>query len=79
MVLIRRESETDRDGQIVTTSEFCDLTNIPETCSHHNCLIAMLLVVVEDCLDALDARVLLRTVILLRRGLVPIKNAADKR
>lgn len=79
MVLIRRESETNRDGQIVATSQFCDLANVSETCSHHNCLIAILLVVIEDCLDTLDPRVLLRTVILLRRGLVPIEDAANKR
>jgi hypothetical protein len=38
----------------------------------------VLLVVVEDGLDALDARVLLLGVLLLGRGLVPVKNAANE-
>lgn len=38
----------------------------------------MLLVVVEDGLDALDTWVLLLGVLLLGRGLVPVKNAANE-
>jgi len=38
----------------------------------------VLLVVVEDLLDALDTGVLLLGVLLLGRGLVPVKNTADE-
>lgn len=48
MQLIPRESGTNRDGQIVATGQFRDLTNVSETCTHHNCLVAILLVVIED-------------------------------
>lgn len=48
MVAMRGELGTDRDSQIVATSQFRDLTNVSETCTHHDCLITMLLVVIED-------------------------------
>lgn len=48
MQWIPRESGTNRDGQIVATGQFRDLTNVSETCAHHNSLVAMLLVIIVD-------------------------------
>lgn len=69
---------TYRDGQVVTASELDDLANISERGTHNNGLVAELFVVVVDSLDRLDTGVLLLGVLLLRRGLVPVKDTADE-
>ena len=66
------------DGEVIATGEFGDFAHIPETCSHDNGLVAVLLVVVEDGLYALDTWVLLLAVVLLSVGLVPVKNTTNE-
>lgn len=66
------------NGEVVAASKLSDLADAPEGSAHNNGLVAVLLVVVEDVLDALDTRVLLLGVLLLGRGLVPVKDTADK-
>jgi hypothetical protein len=55
-------------------------THVAETGAHDDRLVAVLLVVVEDLLHALHARVLLARVVAVRLGLlVPVEDAADER
>lgn len=70
--------QVGRDGQVVASSELCDLTDVPEGGSHDNGLVAVLLVIVEDGLDALDTWILLLGVVLLVCRLVPVKDTADE-
>jgi hypothetical protein len=67
-----------RNGEVVAAGKLSDLANIPERCAHDDGVVAILLVVVEDALHALDARVIGRRVLLLGRCLVPVENAADE-
>jgi hypothetical protein len=66
------------DGQVITASKLGNLTDASERRAHDDRLVAKLLVVVENVLDALDAGILGRRVLLLGRGLEPVKNAANK-
>ena len=69
---------TNRDSQVIATSQLCDLSHAPEASAHDNGLVVILLVIVEDLLHALDAGVLLCGVFLLVRRLVPIQNTPDE-
>ncbi len=71
--------DTHCDGQVITSRQLCDLTNVPETGTHDNCLVAKLLVVVEDLHNAFDPWVFLGAVVLLVRCFVPVEDTADKR
>ena len=77
--LIRKIGETNRDSQVVASSQLSNLTNAPEASSHHNSLVSKLLIVIEDLLNALDTRIFLGAVVLLVRCLVPVQNTANKR
>jgi hypothetical protein len=70
--------ETHSNGEVVAASKLSDLADASERGAHDNRLVAVLLVVVEDLLDALDTGVLLLGVLLLGGRLVPVENAADK-
>ena len=69
---------TNRDSQVIATSQFCDLSHVPEASAHDDGPVVIFLVVVEDLLHALDAGVLLCGVFLLIRRLVPIQNTPDE-
>lgn len=69
---------TNGNGEVVAASKLSDLADAPERGTHDNGLVAVLLVVVENSLHALDTWVLLLLVLLLSRGLVPVKNTANK-
>lgn len=71
--------KTGRNGQKVDTGKLLDFTRITERCAHDNCLIAKLLVVVEDALNRVDTRIL-RSLVrrLSSRSLVPIQDATNK-
>jgi hypothetical protein len=71
-------SGTHSNGQVVAASELGNLADAAERCAHDNGLVAVLLVVVEDLLDALDTGVLLLGVLLLGRGLVPVQDTANE-
>lgn len=66
------------NGEVVATSQLGDLANASERSTHDNGLVVVLLVVVEDLLDALDTWVLLLGVLLLVGGLVPVEDTADE-
>lgn len=70
---------THSNGEVVAPGELGNLARVPEGGTHNNRVVAVLLVVVEDVLYALDTGVLGRAVLLLGRRLVPVKNAADER
>lgn len=71
-------SKTYRNSQIVAPGQLGDLARVAERGAHDDGLVAKLLVVVEDALDAGDAGVLLLAVLLLGGGLVPVEDAADE-
>ncbi len=66
------------DGEVIAASELSDLTDGTERGAHNNGLVAKLFVVVVDGLDGRNTWVLLLGILLLGRGLVPIKNATDE-
>ena len=66
------------DGQVVAAGQLGDLAGVAERGTHDDGLVAVLLVVVEDGLDAGDTGVLLLGVLLLGGGLVPVENTADE-
>jgi hypothetical protein len=66
------------NGQVVAASQLGDLANATERGAHDDGLVAVLLVVVENGLYALDTGVLLGGVLLLGRRLIPVKNATDE-
>jgi hypothetical protein len=68
-----------RDGQVVAASQLSDLASVAERGTHDDGLVAVLLVVVEDALDAGNTRVVLLGVLLLGGGLVPVEDTADER
>lgn len=70
--------ETGRNGQKVDTSKLLDLARVSERGAHDNCLVSVLLVVVENALDRVHTRVLSGSVGLASGSLVPVQNAADK-
>lgn len=74
-----RIGETDRDSQVVTSSQLSNFTNVSEASSHHNGLVPELLVVIEDLLNALDTRVFLGAVVLFVCCLVPVQDTSNKR
>jgi hypothetical protein len=67
-----------RDGQVVAASQLSDLASVAERGTHDDGLVAELLVVVEDGLDAGNTRVVLLRVLLLGGGLVPVEDTADE-
>jgi hypothetical protein len=69
---------TYRDGEVVAASKLSDLANVAERGTHDNGVVAKLLVVVEDGLDGGDTGVLLLGVLLLGRGLEPVKDTANE-
>lgn len=69
---------TYRDSQVITASQFSDLTNASERSTHDNSVISEFLVVVEDALDGCNSWVFLLGVGLSGLGLVPIENTADE-
>lgn len=69
---------THRDGQVVTPSQFCNFPHIAEASTHDNRLVAEFLVVIENLLHALDARIFLWAIVFLICGFVPIKDTANK-
>jgi hypothetical protein len=75
---MRSEKKTYRDGEVIAASELGDLADVAERGTHDNGLVAELLVVVEDALDALHTGVLLLLVLLLVSGLEPVEDAADE-
>lgn len=66
------------NGEIVAAGELGDFADAAEGGAHDNGVVAVLLVVVEDGLDALDTGILLGRVLLLGGGLVPVEDATDK-
>jgi hypothetical protein len=77
-IAMKTIEETHSNGEVVAASKLSDLADASERGAHDNRLVAVLLVVVEDLLDALDTGVLLLGVLLLGGRLVPVENAADK-
>lgn len=69
---------THGNGQVVAASELGDLADAPERGTHDDGLVAVLLVVVVDAANRLDAGVLRGGVLLLGRGLVPVEDTADE-
>jgi hypothetical protein len=63
------------DREEVDTREGLDLADVAERGTHHNGLVAVLLVVVEDALNGLDTRVLLADIV--RAGLVLLVPVED--
>lgn len=80
LVFVRRwlRWTTYRDGQVVTASQLCDLTDVTEGSTHDDGLVAVLLVVVENALNGLDTGVLLGGIVALVRSLVPVQDTADE-
>lgn len=72
------EEFTHGNGKIIAASELNDLAGVAERGTHNDGLVAKFLVVVENALDASNARVLLLGVLPLGGGLVPVKDAADE-
>jgi hypothetical protein len=70
--------KTYGDGQVVAAGKLGDLAGVAERGTHDDGLVAVLLVVVEDGLDAGNARVLLLGVVLLGGSLEPVEDAADE-
>lgn len=73
-----KAEETYCNGQVIAASELSDLANASEGSAHDDGLVAKLLVVVENGLDALDTGILLLGVLLLGGRLVPVKDTANK-
>lgn len=69
---------THGDGKVIATGQLGDLADATERGTHDDGLVAVLLVVVEDGLDAGHSWVLLLGVLLLVGGLEPIEDAADE-
>ena len=78
-LFIEGRGQTNRDSQVITSGQLRDFSNVSETSSHHNGLVPEFLVVIEDLLNAFYARVFLRAVVLLIRGLVPVQDTANER
>lgn len=70
--------QVGRDGKIVATGKLGDFTNVSERGAHDDCLVSVLLVVVEDALHTLDTRVFRGGEVLLHGSLVPIEDTADE-
>ncbi len=68
-----------RNSQVIASSQLGDLSDVSEGGTHHDGLVVVFLVVVEDALHALDTRILMRSEVLLHRGLVPVEDAPDER
>jgi hypothetical protein len=79
LAVVQLFQEIRRDGKVVASSKLDYLTKIAERSTHDNGVVAVLLVVVEDLLDRFDTWVVLRVVLLLCVGLVPIENATVER
>lgn len=70
---------TYRDSEIITASKLGYLSRISKAGTHDNGLVPVFLVIVEYVLYALNAGVILGSVVLFHRSLVPIKNATNER
>jgi len=67
------------DGEKITTSQSLDLSDVTERSTHDDGPVSMLLIVVEDFADGLNARVILVLISGSRLVLlVPVQNAADE-
>lgn len=77
--LALQRSRAYRDGQVITASELSDLANVSKASSHDNRLVTVLLVVIENGLDALHSGVLLGRKVLLMGGLVPVEYSSYER
>lgn len=75
---VRARSGTHGDGKVIAAGQLGDLADATERGTHDDGLVVVLLVVVEDGLDAGHSGVLLLGVLLLVRGLEPIQDAADE-
>lgn len=69
---------THGDGKVITAGQLGDLADATERGTHDDGLVVVLLVVVEDGLDAGHSWVLLLGVLLLVGSLEPIQDAADE-
>jgi len=69
---------TYRNSEVVAASELGNLTSVTERGTHDDGLVAELLVVVVDALDGGDTGILLLSVLLLGRGLVPVEDTSDE-
>ncbi len=69
---------TNRDSQVITSSQLSDFPQVSEASAHDDGLVAVFLVVVEDLLHALDAWVLLWAIILFVGCFVPVEDAANE-
>lgn len=79
-VHVKRESNpTYRYRQVITTSQFCNLTNASERSTHDDSWVIVLLVVVENSLDGCDTGVFLGRIGLSSLCLVPIHDTSNKR
>ena len=76
---LKLKETTHRNRQIIAPSQLRNLPHIPEARPHHDCLVPILFIIVEDALHALDAWVLVRRKLALLRRLVPVHDAANKR
>lgn len=69
---------THGDGKVIASSQLGDLADATERSTHDDGLVVVLLVVIEDGLDAGHSWVLLLGVLLLVGSLEPIQDAADE-
>ena len=70
--------KTHRNRQIIATGQLRNLAHIPKARAHDHRLVPILLVVIENALHALDARVLVGGELALLLRLVPVHDAPDK-
>jgi hypothetical protein len=75
---LRVGSGTHGDGKVIASSQLGDLADATERSTHDDSLVIVLLVVIEDGLDASHSWVLLLGVLLLVGSLEPIQDAADE-
>lgn len=78
-VLLHLAQKCRRDGQVVTASQFLNLTRVTEGGAHDNGLVAVLLVVVVDLGDRQDTRVFVAGVGLASVLLVPVQDTTNER
>jgi hypothetical protein len=74
-----RATTTYRYRQVITTSQFCNLTNASERSTHNDSWVIVLLVVVENSLDGCDTGVFLGRIGLSSLRPVPIHDTSNKR
>ena len=73
------EDQTYRNSQVIAARQLRDLTQVAEARTHDDGLVAVLLVVIEDGLYALDTRIFVRSKGAATFGsLVPVHDTADE-